>query len=101
VRARQPKRSTAHSGRNDLKNGKMPKTAKNGETAEKSFFVTIGVFVVNFVIFGLVLINFWPCFDDFLTNSDFLVISFGVTCPLIIMMDSFQHGFEVAYWFYN
>jgi hypothetical protein len=31
-------RARAHSGKNDLKNGKTVKQAKNGETAKKNFF---------------------------------------------------------------
>jgi hypothetical protein len=59
-------KSLPHSGRNDLKNGKTAKTAKKRENGEKTFILSqLGVFVLNFVVFGLVL----TIFEVILANS--------------------------------
>jgi hypothetical protein len=57
----------AHSarGRNDLKTKKRRKRRKNGKTAKNPFLSQLGVFVLNFVVFGLVL----TIFEVILANS--------------------------------
>jgi hypothetical protein len=50
---------TLHSGRNDLKNGKIPKTAKKRQNGKnRIFFITIGCICIKFR-------HIWPSFDDF------------------------------------
>jgi hypothetical protein len=78
---------TLHSGRNDLKNGKIPKAAKKRQYGKKRIFLSqLGVFVLDFVIFGIVMMIFaklgkespetqWPASVNCHTSFD-VAISF-------------------------